>query len=127
QDRPSAAELAQAVREFIETEVLPGIDDPRLRFRTLVAANGLGILEREIALGAPLVRREVGSLARLLGLTASIPDDVDELRRQAADLNRELAQRIRAGEAPEGTLAHLVATVGDQLRVASPRSPDRSR
>jgi len=24
QDRPSAAELAQAVREFIETEVLPG-------------------------------------------------------------------------------------------------------
>ena len=56
QDRPHAAELAQAVREFIETEVLPGIDDPRLRFRTLVAANGLGILEREIALGAPLVR-----------------------------------------------------------------------
>ena len=48
QDRPHAAELAQAVREFIETEVLPGIDDPRLRFRTLVAANGLGILEREI-------------------------------------------------------------------------------
>ena len=37
QDRPHAAELAQAVREFIETEVLPRIDDPRLRFRALVA------------------------------------------------------------------------------------------
>ncbi len=127
QDRPSAAELAQAVREFIETEVLPGIDDPRLRFRTLVAANGLGMLEREIAIGAPLVRREVGSLTRLLGHTAPLPDDIEELRRWAADLNRELVQRIRAGEAPEGTLAHLVATVGDKLRVASPRYLERYR
>jgi hypothetical protein len=127
QDRPNAAELAQAVREFIETEVLPGIDDPRLRFRTLVAANGLGILEREIALGAPLVRREVGSLGRLLGHADPLPDDLEELRRRAADLNRELAQRIRAGDTPEGTLAHCVATVADKLRVASPRYLERYR
>ena len=127
QDRPNAAELAQAVREFIETEVLPLIDDPRLRFRTLVAANGLGILEREIALGAPLVRREAGSLARLLGHADPLPDDLDELRRLASDLNRELALRIRADDTPEGTLAHLLATVADKLRVASPRYLERYR
>ena len=127
QDRPHAAELAEAVREFIETEVLPGIDDPRLRFRTLVAANGLGILEREIALGAPLVRREVGSLARLLGHATPPSDDIEELRRRAGDLNRELALRIRAGDIPEGTLAHLLATVADKLRVASPRYLERYR
>jgi len=127
QDRPHAAELAEAVREFIETEVLPGIDDPRLRFRTLVAANGLGILEREIALGAPLVRREVGSLERLLGHAAPLSDDIEELRRRAGDLNRELALRIRAGDIPEGTLAHLLATVADKLRVASPRYLERYR
>ena len=127
QDRPDAAELAQAVREFIETEVLPGIEDPRLRFRTLVAANGLGILEREITLGTPLVRREVGSLARLLVHPESLPDDLAELRRRAADLNRELARRIRAGDVPEGTLAHLLATVADKLRVASPRYLERYR
>jgi len=125
QDRPHAAELAQAVREFIETEVLPGIDDPRLRFRTLVAANGLDILEREIALGVPLVRREVGSLARLLGHTGALPDDIEDLRRRAVDLNRELALRIRAGDTPDGTLSHLVATVADKLRVASPRYLER--
>jgi Domain of unknown function (DUF6285) len=125
QDRPHAAELAQAVREFIETEVLPGIDDPRLRFRTLVAANGLGILEREIALGVPLVRREVSSLARLLGRAEPVPEDLEELRRRASELNRELAVRIRAGDTPEGTLAHLVATVADKLRVASPRYLER--
>jgi hypothetical protein len=127
QDRPNAAELAQAVREFIETEVLPGIDDPRLRFRMLVAANGLGILEREIGTGAPLVRREVESLARLLNHADPLPDDLEELRRRAGDLNRELALRVRGGDTPEGTLAHCLATVADKLRVASPRYLERYR
>ena len=127
QDRPHAGELAQAVREFIETEILPGIDDPRLRFRTLVAANGLGILERELALGAPLVRREVEALGTLLGRAERVPDDLEGLRRCASDLNRELARRIRAGDPPEGTLAHLLATVADKLRVASPRYLERYR
>jgi hypothetical protein len=46
-DRPSAGELAAAVREFLESEILPTLDDRRLRFRTLVAMNALGIVERE--------------------------------------------------------------------------------
>src|SRR5205807_1943964 len=103
QDRPHAAELGQAVREFIETEVLPGIDDPRLRFRTLVAANALGILERELTLGAPLVRREVVSLARLLGHADPLPDALEQLRPLARDLNRDLALRIRADEDRKST------------------------
>lgn len=127
QDRPDATELALAVREFIETEILPGIDDPRLRFRTLVAANGLGILERELALGPPLVRRQVESLLRLMGHPDPIPPDLDALRRLSRDLNGELARAIRAGDAPDGTLAHLLTTVADKLRVASPRYLERSR
>ena len=46
-DRPTAAELATAVREFLETEILPALDDHRLRFRTLVAMNALSIVARE--------------------------------------------------------------------------------
>ena len=46
-DRPSAGELAVAVREFLEAEILPVLDDRRLRFRTLVAMNALGIVERD--------------------------------------------------------------------------------
>jgi uncharacterized protein DUF6285 len=127
QDRPHAGELAEAVREFLETEILPRIDDPRLRFRALVAANGLGILERELAIGAPLVRREVDALTRLLGRADAVPGDLDELRQRATELNRDLVRLIRAGEAPDGTLAHLLATVADKLRVASPRYLERYR
>ena len=46
-DRPTAGELAAAVREFLEAEILPIVDDHRLRFRTLVAMNALSIVERE--------------------------------------------------------------------------------
>lgn len=46
-DRPVASELATAVREFLEHEILPTLDDQRLRFRTLVAMNALSIVERE--------------------------------------------------------------------------------
>jgi hypothetical protein len=63
-DRPTPAELAEATREFLEREILPTLTDHRLRFRTLVAINGLGILKRELesqeAMGADpeeLVRR----------------------------------------------------------------------
>ena len=47
-DRPTAGELATAVREFLEAEILPTLDDHRLRFRTLVAMNALTIVEREV-------------------------------------------------------------------------------
>lgn len=46
-DRPTAAELAVAVHEFLEHEILPVVDDHRLRFRTLVAMNALTIVARE--------------------------------------------------------------------------------
>jgi hypothetical protein len=46
-DRPTPAELAEAAREFLEAEILPTLTDHRLRFRTLVAMNALGIVERD--------------------------------------------------------------------------------
>jgi hypothetical protein len=127
QDRPDAPELAQAVREFLEREILTTVEDPRLRFRALVAANALGILERELTLGPAHLRAEVESLARLLGRGGPIPDGVAELQSHARTLNLDLALRIRAGNAPDGTLDHLKRTVADKLRVASPRYLERYR
>jgi hypothetical protein len=91
-DRPTPQELAEAVREFLESEILPTLDDHRLKFRTLVAINGLGIAERELAETTPA--REEGW---------------------------ELARRIRAGDPPENTVALLKEQVAAKLRVSNPR------
>jgi hypothetical protein len=86
------------VREFLEGEVLPGMDDQRLRFRTLVAMNALSIVERESPAAAP-------------------PDEG-----RAA-----LARRLRDGELSDGDLQVLVADVEARLEVASPRFLERVR
>jgi hypothetical protein len=49
---PSSAELAQAVREFLEQEVVPATEG-RLSFHARVAANVLAQIERELQNGLP--------------------------------------------------------------------------
>ena len=92
-DRPAAPELIEAVFEFLSGELLPTIDDHRLRFRTLVAMNALGIARRE------LEAREEGT---------------------GEDQLRELARRIRAGEVDEAMHARLKEHVAEKLRVSNP-------
>ena len=70
----------------------PLLDDHRLKFRTLVAINGLGIAERE--------------------LWATTPPREEEW---------ELARRIRAGDVPEDAVSLLKEQVAQKLRVSNPR------
>ena len=64
-DRPTAPELLEAVWEFLSSEVLPTLDDHRLKFRTLVAMNALGIARRELEADEPeLGEHELRELAR---------------------------------------------------------------
>ncbi|MBV9455177.1 MAG: hypothetical protein JOZ19_13845 [Rubrobacter sp.] len=125
QDRPSADELVRAVREFLEAEILPDLDDPRARFRTRVAMNALNILERELEQEETLLREELARLAALLGEDPATPDSLEKLKARVIELNRDLAQSIRQGEVPEGTLERLKQTVTDKLKVASPRYLER--
>ena len=94
-DRPNALELLEAVTEFLSTEVLPAATDHRLKFRTLVALNALGIAYRELA--------EASNTVLL-----------------AHDQRADLARRIRAGEAPADVIATLKADVAARLRVSNP-------
>jgi Domain of unknown function (DUF6285) len=119
-DRPSASELADAVREFLEAEVLPAAGDPRLRFRVLVAANALSILKRELELGDELIREEIALLRPLSGAPLS-----GTLREQARALSAELSRRIRRGDVPRGTLEALRRIAELKLRVASPSHLER--
>ena len=97
-DRPTPQELAEAVREFLQEEILPILDDHRLKFRTLVAINGLGIAERE--------------------LWATMPPQSNE----QSEEDWELARRIRAGDVPDNAVALLKEQVAQKLRVSNPRA-----
>ena len=97
-DRPAAPELIEAVFEFLSGELLPTIDDHRLKFRTLVAMNALGIARRELEAG----EEGMGE---------------DELR--------DLARRIRAGDVDDGLHARLKEHVAEKLRVSNPAYLER--
>jgi hypothetical protein len=97
-DRPDAGELLEAVWEFLSGEVLPTLDDPRLKFRTLVAMNALGIARRELESHEPELSH-------------------DELR--------ELAESIRRGDVPADAHAVLKEHVAAKLRVSNPQYLER--
>jgi hypothetical protein len=123
QDRPTLPELLDAVRGFISDEVLPTLHDHRLRFRSLVAANLLDMMRRELALEPGILRREHERLATLLGAPATVDADAD----LAAAIQAQyaaLCQRIRAGTAPPDTRAALTDSVRGKLEVANPRYLD---
>jgi hypothetical protein len=94
-DRPNALELLEAVNEFLAGEVLPLMEDHRMKFRTLVALNALGIAYRELAEGPDQGPSE------------------DELR--------DLARRIRGGDVPGDVLPLLKEHVAAKLRISNPR------
>jgi hypothetical protein len=91
-ERPTAQELTEAILEFLGGEILPAIEDQRLRFRTLVAMNALSIVYRDLERMPP-------------------EDDTEQ---------RELAARIRAGDVPDDVLPLLKEHVAAKLRIANP-------
>ncbi len=127
QDRPTASELVAAVREFLQQEVLPTLDDHRRKFRALIAANVLAVVERELAEGDAGLREQWRRLSALLDKTdAPEPSTLAELHAALAGGTETLCTRIRAGEADAGpwraaALAYARWTVEQKLRVANPR------
>lgn len=105
-DRPTASELVESVREWIERDVMPAVEG-RLQFHARVAMNSLDVVLRELDLGPGQAERHADRLARL-----GYPDDA------------ALAAAIREGR-HDDNLAALVAelrgAVEDKVRVANPR------
>ena len=108
-DRPSAAELVQAVRGFIEDDVAPAVEG-RTRFHARVAVNVLAMVEREIEKGPAQAEAHARALARL-----GVADEV------------ELAAAIRSGDLDdraEEVLEVVRETVRAKLEVANPGYPE---
>ncbi len=105
-DVPSTGELVEAVREWLQSDVLSATDG-RLQYHARVAINVLSIVERELALG-PMQQDA----------------HLDRLRSLGVDDDTALAAAIRSGELDD-RLAEVRAvvweSVRDKLAVANPK------
>ena len=102
---PDAAGLVEAVREFLERDVMAATEG-RVRFHARVAVNVLGMVERELSLGP-----------------AQRAAHADELAGLGVGNEDELAGAIRDGRL-EGRRDEVIdllrRTVRDKLLVAHP-------
>ena len=105
-DAPSAIELLAAVRAWIDSDVIPATDG-RLQFHARVAANVLGMVEREIELGPD---QAVAHRARLDAL--GVASDAELAAQIRARLLDDRAEELRS---------LLTEAVTDKLAVANPR------
>ncbi len=126
QNRPTAAELLDAVRELLTGEIMPIIRDDGLRFKVLIAANVLSIVGRELDAGDEALNKEISRLSGLLPRAYIAPED--PVRETIANLNYGLVKAIR--KAPDDSpllevggdaWEHVKQTLEDQLAVANPK------
>jgi hypothetical protein len=111
QDRPDVQELLGAVREFLQDEALPRLEG-RAQLHARVAANVIALVQRELALAPASDTTERARLEALLGR-----------RGELAELNAELARRIRGRELAADDaqlLGHLWSTALEKLAVDNP-------
>ena len=124
QDRPDKLALLQSIARFLVEEARPAMQDPRLNFRTLIAANLAHIVASELSTDDEHVKRE---LARLRGVVPDVGDGpTHELRREALlEANARLANWFREGEPDDADVAKVAGilreTLKDKLSVDNPR------
>ena len=105
-DAPSAAQLVESVREWLQHDVLASTEG-RLQYHARVAINALSIVERELAVGA---EQQAAHAERLR--TLGVADDA------------ELSAAIRSGALDDRLeeVRDLVwQSVRDKLAVANPK------
>ena len=123
QDRPTIDELLEAVAGYLRDDVMANTQG-RTNFHGRVAMNAIEMIRREIATQEEHLGREWDSLDHVLGIQP-MPPHLSEVREALTARNRELSERIRAGDADSGdfrkvVMNHLWWTVPDKLLVSNP-------
>ncbi len=112
QNRPTAAELIDAVATFLETDMTSAVTG-EIGFRCRVAGNALRIVQRELTLRPPLDAEEQTRLVELLGMNGTLDQ-----------LNRELSNRILSGDIAiedPSLLRHLKQTIMAKASIDNPK------
>ena len=104
-DPPTAQQLIESVRDWLETDVFPQVEG-RLQFHTRVAMNVLAMVERELEIGGEQNEHYAAGLAAF-----------------QCNNEAELAEKIRTGAllSKEAEVEEFVLnSVKEKLRVANP-------
>ena len=111
QDEPTAAELINAVAEFLRADIAPQITG-HAAFKLRVSLNALDLVVRQLSLSADSDAAELRGLTMLLGVHGTL-----------AGLNADLAERIAQGDVDletPGVREHLWQTTLAKLAVDQP-------
>lgn len=111
-DAPSAKELIEAVKAFIDKTAAPQLTG-HAAFHARVASNALATVLRELEIRPAAEAAEKARLEALLGTTGET----------ANALNQKLCEAIRSGAmdlSTQGLLPHLKSTTIAQLSVDQP-------
>lgn len=112
QDSPTAKELVEAVRGFLETKAMVELEG-HSAFHARVAANVLAIVARELDLAPGAGEAEKHRLVALLGEDGTLEE-----------LNHMLCREIREGRIglqTEGLLDHLKQTTLAKISIDQPK------
>lgn len=112
-NRPNSQQLIESVRELLETQLMPALEDNNLVYQCRVAVNSLKIVERELEQSGPTLTAERERLEALLGERGSLEA-----------LNTSLVERIRRGDFDKddsALLEHLRKTTLDRIAIDNPR------
>lgn len=110
--RPPGLDLLDLAIAYVRDDLRPDLEG-RHRFLTLVAANALDILSRELRLGPAAADRELVRLETLLRRSGD-----------RTQLNQALCDALAEGRFDEdtpGLLDHMFATTMDHLAIDQPR------
>lgn len=110
-NKPTAADLVQAVRQHLQEKILPKLQGSDV-FYLRIALNALGIVERELREGPALTEADRRELLALLG-SADMPD-----------AEQVLLEKLKSGELDvnsAGLLDYLTARTQRRLSIDNPR------
>lgn len=120
-ERPDEPALLEALAKFLLADLQPAVQDKKLAFRVLIAANIASTLAAQLRTAGERHAAELGRLRALLG------DGAHDLR----GLNLALAAKLKGGGLPPEELrrirAHVKQTLEETLSVVNPSfdtSPD---
>jgi hypothetical protein len=113
QDRPDAAELLDALSEFLYADVRAWAPREK-RFQVLVAANVCAVVARELRAGEEPLREDLALFGELLGSELDVPIG-DQLPTAVRRAELRLAEEIRRG-AFDARLDQLISGLRKHVR-----------